>query len=315
MILSLAFTPDGRTIAATGSREPIIRRWDVASGREVSPQAGHRSGILTLAASPADGTVFTGGSDHTIRQWDPATGRELGVIGSFPHQVSKLAIAPDGQTLLVGEGDRDGNSTAGGYRLLLWSIPERREIRRFPRVAPLAGSYFVNHAVFSPDGTKVASDLRVFDTASGKVLATFRDRKFASDQLATFTPIFFSQDGRQVITTEPEGARIWDVATNKELRWAIRSKFQVDGVAMGGLMARTLMPAVLSQDGRFLATSGTYNFNGWAMERFDPAIRIWDLAAGREVATLEGHNGPVGELAFSPDGRLLASYGGDWATQ
>ena len=312
MVTSLSFAPDGKTIASSGSRDPIIRRWDVATGREVSPPPGHRSGILALAISPADGTVFTGGGDRTIRQWDPATGRELGIIGSFPHQVFKLAIAPDGQTLLVGEGG--GDSTVEGYRLRLWSVSERREIRRFPRVDRLA-SYYVEHAVFSPDGQKVAADLGVFDVASGKVLATFRDRKFVDDLTwRPFIPIFFSHDGQQVITAEAEGARIWDVATGQSLRWAVRSRFPVDGIGIGGQMARTLLPAAISTDGRFLATSGSYYFNGWAKERFDPAIRIWDLATGQEVVTLEGHEQPVLVLAFSPDGRLLASYSGDWRT-
>ena len=314
MILSLSFAPDGKTIASTG-QEPIVRLWDVATGREASLQAGHRSGILTLAVSPVDGTVFTGGKDGTIRQWDPATGRELGIIGNLPHQVFRLTITPDGKALLVGEGDDDNNYTDYGYRLWLWSISERREIRRFPRTGGLEGSHFVNHAVFSPDGTKVAADLDVFDTATGALLATFRDRKFANNQLASFTPSFFSHDGRQVITAEAEGARIWDIATGKEVRWAIRSKFQVDSVGVGGLSVRRLLPAVMSHDSRFMATSGSYYFNGWVKERFDPAIRIWDLATGREVATLEGHGEPVGDLAFSHDGRLLASCTGDWRTK
>ena len=151
----------------------------------------------------------------------------------------------------MGEGDDDNNYTDYGYRLWLWSVSERREIRRFPRTGGLEGSRFVNHAVFSPDGTKVVADLGVFDTATGALLATFRDRKFANNQLASFTPNFFSHDGRQVITAEAEGARFWDIATGKEVRWAIRSKFQVDSVSVGGLSVRSLLPAVMSHDGRF----------------------------------------------------------------
>jgi RNA polymerase sigma factor (sigma-70 family) len=300
LILSLSFAPDGKTIASTG-RDPVVRLWDVATGREASLQAGHRSGIEVLAVSPVDATVFTGSADGTVRQWDSTTGREIGIVADFPDEVTELAIAPDGRTLLVGDGGS----------LLLWSVAERRQIRLFPR-AGILNSYDVRHGAFSPDGKMIASDLGVFDVGSGKVLATFRDRKFAGEHLATYVPMFFSHDGQQIITAEAEGARIWDIATSREVRWAVQSRFQLDGVNVAGQMARTMLPAAISPDGRCLATSGSIYFNGWVKERFDPAIRIWNLATGQEVVTFEGHGEPVRDLAFSPDGRLLASCSGDW---
>ncbi len=72
-IASLAFAPDGRTLASCGIGA-AIRFWDVATGRESVESVGHRSAILALAVSPVDGTVFTGGYDGTIRRWDPASG-------------------------------------------------------------------------------------------------------------------------------------------------------------------------------------------------------------------------------------------------
>ena len=49
-------------------------------------------------------------------------------------------------------------------------------------------------------------------------------------------------------------------------------------------------------DGKRLATGG-----------FDHAVKIWDVAAAREVRTLSGHTDHVSSLAFHPDGRRLAS--------
>ena len=40
-------------------------------------------------------------------------------------------------------------------------------------------------------------------------------------------------------------------------------------------------------------------------------MRLWDPATGRPAAILEGHTGGVNSVAFSPDGRLLASASGD----
>ncbi len=277
---SLTFSPDGKTVASTGS-EPMILLWDVATGREAFPQSGHRSWIRTVVISPADGLIFTGGQDGTIRRWDPATGRELGVIASFADPPDPLAIAPDGKTLLVG-------SHHGG-RFGLWSIAERREIRSFPRIEPRDS---VHHAVFSPDGKTVASERRIWDCAAGNVLVAFRDPGEHANRKANFYHIFYSPDGKQIITAEREGLRIWDIASSKEVRWPLRSQnFHFYSVA-------------LSPDGRFLARGGLENkIHGM----IDPAIRLIELASGQEVAALEGHEGTTRALAFSPDGRLIAS--------
>src|SRR5688500_2433143 len=52
----------------------------------------------------------------------------------------------------------------------------------------------------------------------------------------------------------------------------------------------------LHPDGKTLATAS-----------FDTTVKLWDLAAGRELRTLAGHTGPVYGVAFAPDGAALAS--------
>jgi WD40 repeat protein len=279
----LSFSPDGRTLASTGS-EPMIRLWDVADGHEVFTPSGHRSGIRNLVVSTADSTIFTAGQDGTIRHWDTTTGRELGVIARFADSADTMAIAPDGQTLLAG-------SSQGG-RFALWSIAERREIRSFPRIDP---RFPVRHVAFSPDGKTVASEWRVWDVATGQVLVTFRDLDEWKNHSAGLFSIFYTPDGTQMITTEPAGARIWDIRSGKEARWAVRAKIHQDRVA-------------LSPDGRYLATGNLVAHSREIDD--DPPIHLWELASGQEVATLEGHTENTLGLAFSPDGRWLASCSG-----
>ena len=62
----------------------------------------------------------------------------------------------------------------------------------------------------------------------------------------------------------------------------------------------SLYCAALSPDGKILATGG-----------YDNAIKLWNVASGKELRTLDGHNGAVFELAFRPDGKVLASASGD----
>jgi RNA polymerase sigma factor (sigma-70 family) len=281
-IHSVSFSPDGRTLATTGP-EVVVRLWDVASGRETLPQSGHRSSINLLVVSPADGTIFTTGQDGTIRHWDPASGRERGIFARFSASINGMAIAPDGKTLFVGE--RFGAVT-------LWDVVERREIRRFARNQE---DNAVWHVAFAPDGQTIASGWKVWDVASGQVLATFQDRDPRNKNLARFSPIFYTPDGKQLIASEPEGVRIWDIASGKEVRWAVRTKTALHRVA-------------LSHDRRFLASGGEGpHFGG---RENDPSIHVWELASGQEVAKLSGHEEGTWDLDFSPDGRLLASGSG-----
>jgi WD40 repeat protein len=47
----------------------------------------------------------------------------------------------------------------------------------------------------------------------------------------------------------------------------------------------------------------------------DGTIRLWDVAAGEEVAELRGHGAYIHAIAFSPDGKDLASASGDFTVR
>src|SRR5438270_214637 len=69
--------------------------------------------------------------------------------------------------------------------------------------------------------------------------------------------------------------------------------------------------AVFSPDGRTMATSGGDPFHG-----FKPGEAIlWDLAKGKERATLTGHRNPVEFIAFAPDGKTVATGSHDWTVK
>src|SRR5207247_73410 len=80
-VASLAFSPDGRTVAS-GDGYRIIRLWEAATGKEIHRLEGHIfEQVYALAFSP-DGTILaSGGGDRTIRLWEVATGKEVLRIG------------------------------------------------------------------------------------------------------------------------------------------------------------------------------------------------------------------------------------------
>ena len=137
----------------------------MASGREAFPQSGHRSAIRSLAVSPADGTVLTGGYDGTVRRWDPATGGELGIVATIDAPVDVLALAPDGRSFVIGTSAGASRSPSGTWPRGRRSVGSRGLHPGNP----------VRYVAFAPDGKAVASEYRVWEVATGKVLVQFRD--------------------------------------------------------------------------------------------------------------------------------------------
>ncbi len=182
-------------------------------------------------------------------------------------------------------------------RLELWSVAERREIRRLPRDNATSPFWRV---VWSPDGKTVAAEGRLWDVATGQVRLTFRTRDGQDASSRSWLPISYSPDGQTVISSGRDELSVWDVASGREVGPAVRLE-KLHTVAI-----------TLSPDGRLLASGGIVDRSRDGL--VDPPIRVFDVATGRVVATMNGHEETTLGLAFSPDGRWLASGSGDrWA--
>jgi WD40 repeat protein len=101
---SVAFNPDGRTLAA-GCENGTIMRWDAASGSEIRTMQGHSDGVLSVAFSPDGRTIASGSVDNTIKLWDAAGGNEIRTLQGHSGWVWSVAFSPDGRTLASGSDD------------------------------------------------------------------------------------------------------------------------------------------------------------------------------------------------------------------
>lgn len=143
--------------------------------------------------------------------------------------------------------------------------------------------------VSSPDGKILAlgkswtGPVRLWNAATGKLIGELQASVVQPTSLA------FSADGKLLASVGQQSVCVWDVAARKAL---VTIEYERQGPYD--------LTAAFSPDGKVLASAGR-----------DNVIRLWDLAAGKMVGKLEGHEAKVFSLAFSPDGAFLVSGGLD----
>jgi WD40 repeat protein len=241
---------------------------------------------LALSLLSISSSVPAGYQEGTVKLWDVATGAER----SFPARGgwgNCVAFSPDGNTLAAAGRDVRLWDLGGGKprgRVLF----EGRHDTRFSAVA------------FSPDGKSLAAAdgvVRLWDVASGEERATFEGKGLYS---VTFSPDGKTLASRAILLGDKnfeDEVKLWDVATAKEMASLVKEPFGMS-------------PVTFSPDGKTLAFGGAV-FDWKERKVLSGAIKLWDVAANKERATLKGHVQAVLSVAFTGDGKTLASGSSD----
>lgn len=299
-ITAVDVSADATRIAA-GTRDGRIQLWDTGSRRLLESWQGHTGQVRAIRFSPDGTRVATGGQDGRALVWNAAAVQERPrTFAAYNSAVTAVAFSPDGRHLATG----DLLNT-----IMLWSLgADSHTTARFGDRESDPRSVAV-----SPDGKTIVLGgadgvLFVYDRDSRKVVRRFPVAPVCphrrQDVVGPYHPCYldvlrFSQDGGvlQVASSAGNIAR-WDTRTWTLLDTPLVSDAPCRSVVCDGRKLTTRSLA-FSPDLILVAAGG------------NKRIWVWNARTHELVHTFEAHDGDVTSLAFSSDGRLLASGSAD----
>jgi WD40 repeat protein len=345
-VRALAFSPDGKILAAGGEADPglardkepdtSIRLWDVATGDELRRCNGHALSVRWLEFSPDGQTLASQDTNGNLFLWETATGKERQRFTSDRNTWRPFAFTAVGKTLLWCENDsviREWD-IAGGKELRRWGglecwitglalapdgklLVSRGEAICFWDLptgkeihAAEAHRTGVRSLLFSPAGDMLASVDEVERIRLWEPGTGKPLPPFVGDRQERVLRAEFSPDGKTLTTVTHEGTvRLWEVATGKELRcFSVRT---------GADLPRADRPSdwpngLVDSDGHFTRqVVFSDDKQTLAVVGDDHVIHLWDIVTGKETRQLVGHEENVWTVRFSPDGKFLVSEGRD----
>lgn len=271
-ILAIAFSPDGRLLAA-GDTDFKIHLWDRVTGESKATWQGHEDWIRSVAFSPDGRFLASGSEDRTVRLWEIETGQCCKTLYGHEGWVRSVVFSPKGQLLA---------SSSNDYTIRLWDTDSGDCLKQ------LDGHLkSVRSLAFSPDGSLLASGssdrtVRLWQVATGDCVQVLGGHTRGVRSVA------FSPNGDRIVSGGSDRLiQLWDVTTGKAVQTLSGHRGWVWSVSF-------------SPDGQVLASGSE-----------DRTVRLWDTKTGTCLRTLQGHSSWVRSIAFSPEGRTIASGSDD----
>lgn len=276
----MAVSPDSQTLAISStSRE-----------RSCSHDPGSTLTLWNLQTGEKTATLVQGTADEWVSPngdiQEPGLLVNSHLMGDVVHAI---AFTPDGETVAAGLSDRT---------VRLWNARTGEAIRT------LSGHQYAVHAIaISPNGQTLASGssdltVKLWNLNTGELQRTLSlGLQPGEDTLHT---VAFSPDGQSLVSVlQDSSMQLWNV-NGQPIRQLSQSR------ADTGNGRR--IPFAFHPSGIRLASGLTQII---ATADSDNTIKLWNARTGARVVTLTGHTDSIHSLAFSPNGRTLASWSED----
>ncbi|MFF3215272.1 WD40 repeat domain-containing serine/threonine protein kinase [Streptomyces sp. NPDC002886] len=266
-IAALAFSPDGKTLAAS-STDGKIWRWELST-RQSTVTRVETPQYMQATVFSRDLALLARAEENKVRLWDVGTGRSVATFTGAPTGPAQegflhsVGLSPDGKTVAASSGEG----------LHVWDVPSGRA----PTVHEDAKS---GPAAFSPDGGLLVGGfpVQVRQMPADQLVATLSGGQNKDARRAVFSP-----DGRILAIAQADySVRLWSAGSRQDLASLDRHGAEI--------LALAFHPG-----GRLLASADS-----------DGKTYLWDTASGSTTATFTG-DGAVDAVAFSPDGKTLAA--------
>jgi WD40 repeat protein len=291
-VSAVAFSPDGKTLAV-GGFDSTTSFFDIATGEQGLTLQGQAKGLTAIAYAPDGKTLAMGGQDRIVQLRDAATGTARRTLAGPVERILSVAFSPDGKLVAAACG-------LGGVYVWDAASGETKYVLR-------QDGFYMTRTVFTPDGGVLTAgydgSIRLWDAATGAARLKFEG--FGSPRALAFSAaaqsLAVSVDDNDILLfgfggqapTAEERARIETLFRRLDDNdYATREKASKELSAIG---------FVIEPELRRLAK-----------ESPSPEVRIRCRQLRQELLTepravLHGHGSRINSLAFSPDGKLLAS--------
>lgn len=269
----LALSPTDPWFAG-GSRQGVVRIWDMESGKILQEMPGHAGVVWFVAFHPRGRLLASSGADATIRVWNVDTGKEATKIKGPPKsQMWSAVFSPDGRQLFSGGDDGIGR---------IWNVETGELIRTCEKHGKT-----INWVAWSPDGSLVYSagwdgTLRGWDAATGAQRFAYTEEKRKINMVAV------TQDGRHLLCSNDNGqVHLLDATSGFKVATFLDK-------------TPTQWSAAFSHDGLRAVTCGS-----------DNDVHLWNVAQGRQICTFVGHTDKVPSCVMTANGKRIITASWD----
>ena len=280
-VQSIVFVSDGNVVLSANAQQ--LNVWDSDTGKKAGYPFHFSQRTINVARLSTDGRrLASGGADGIVKIWDLARRRRLAILRGHKASVQDVALSLDGNRIAIANAD---------HTVRIWQVFNDAE-----SFTLLGHSDEVKSIAFDPDGRQLLSaskdgTVKVWDVTSHQERLSFKSGYHWGGE-----SVAFSRDRKRVASVESDKIVLRDTGTGDEI-----------------LECRDLPPGMVaeclavSSDGKWIAL-GTGRSSIFFMSEVDEGwIEVRDAITGDKVITLQqyGHS-PTG-LAYSPDGRRIAS--------